>query len=379
VVLGALGCGDARPHALQVYGLAARPRQYGFYEVPLDHLDDAAQMRGRAVAFRGGATLVQDVLVDVATPADEERAFRVEGGGPVACAFTEADGVLVADDYDSLAIASSYAALEQARDMYEGLGLAPGELNTLRAYYNPDFQAGTTLVPTFFELTDNAAYVPLFDAFLIVPHLALDPLPFYVNAGVMAHEYGHKVHNHLVEHDSRFGHADLDGWSGPATRQLRGVDEGLADVFGGLRTGDPDYIGASLSRYPALGVDRDMTQVRVMTDTDVALALDGAADGRDFDPHELGAFVAATLWQLGAELDAHDRVGRAILQTERALGDELAAAPAPFDYSVLGFWSRLAAQLPVPDERARLCQLVQQRFGRLIARDRAHPLTGCAP
>jgi hypothetical protein len=378
VALIGAGCSkDSGPVTVHIYSLNPASQKYEYFDAYLSTLDDVTQMRGQVVAMKGGATLVADALIS--DPKDP-RAFSAQGGSAPDCSFVQKNGVLYPRDFDSGAMAAAYFELERARAFYVSLGVDTNALNTLSAYYNPNLQIFTTLVPTFWYMTDNEAYVPSNDGFLIVPHLLLQDLPFSNNQGVLTHEYGHKVHNHYVDHNSRTPHWLEDGWTTAASNQFRSEDEGLADVFGGTLTQDPNFIAPSVASQPNL-IDRDMSKVRIMSQSDVNLALGlGATDAKgnslSFDPHQTGAFVAATMWQLGVDLNDHQKVAKAILANEQVMGEAIVNSPKPFDYSLTVFWNHFAQQFQGSDHDD-LCNLLKARFAVLIATDTKHPLTAC--
>ena len=378
VLLCACGGEDSGPATVRIFGLDPASGTYGEFDARLDTLHDVTQMRGDAVTFRGGATIKADALAQSSDPKSAD-VLQARGGGPVDCQFTEVGGVLHAQDYDSLNMASSYWALEQARALFVDLGVDAGGLNPISAYYHPRLELGTKLVPTFFALTDNAAYAPTFDGFMIVPHVLMDSVPFSMNLGVMAHEYAHKVYNRLVERDARVPAWLRNDWESRAANQLRGVDEGVADMFAHLLTGDPNFIARSTGD---LDVDRDMRKARRDDDdmVDAWLAVpDAEGNVPAFLPHELGAHVAGALYELGEALGgdeaAHRRVAVALLGAQRRVAEGVATVPQ-YDFSTLGFFDFVNEQL-APSEQAAFCRIVEARFPTLWARDTDHAMETC--
>lgn len=375
-VLFLTACADTGPVSIRIFGQNPATRTYGEFDAPLATVTDAVTMRGDTVQFVGNATLVADVVAGATDPKGN-RTLRAEGGAPPSCSFYEKDGVLHAEDYDSLNMASSYWALEQSRNAFLDLGMQPQELNALRAFYHPRIQLATKVVPTFWYLTDNAAYAPPFDGFLIVPHIALQGIPFTANLGVMAHEYSHKVYNRLVEKGSPVQAWLKHDWSPSAQKQVRGVDEGLADIFGFWVSQDPNYFAASVSPAEYPGLDRDLSVERIMPADYAQMLLDVSEEGSGtgYDPHELGAYVASALWQIGEDLQDHRRIAVEVLQVERELGEAIAQTPT-YDFSTLEVLSRLASKFTA-SERDQVCAIFKKRFEALIAADTAHPLEAC--
>jgi hypothetical protein len=375
LLCGAAGCGETGPATVRIFGLDPATGRYGSFNARLDTLQDAAQMRGGTVRFIGGTTVKGDFLESVKDP-KSENILQANGGGAVKCSFTERDGVLHADDYDSLNMASSYWALERSRALFVDLGVDPGALEPIATYYHPRIELLTKLVPTYFLLADNAAYAPTFDGFMILPHVVLDAVPFSTNLGVMAHEYSHKVYNRLVERGQRVPSWLRNDWTERATNQLRGLDEGVADMFGHLITGDPDFIQPS--EGAGVNLDRDMSRVRednaLLVDEWLALP-DAKGEVREFRQHLLGAHVAGALWQFGEEIGDHRGVAVALLQAQRLMAEEMAQEPR-YDFSVLGFFDKVAAQFDGP-ERQSLCAVLKARFPVLIKVDVQHALVNC--
>lgn len=385
----AAACGpDTGPKTVHVFGFNPDTKQYGYFDAKLETLADLPSMRGDVVSFVGGADVIIDVLEAVNDP-KSVKTFRAEGGGPPSCAFDDVGRPgLQAEDFDSLAMASSYWALERAKAFFVAAGVQKGELNTLNAYYNPRFQAFTKLIPTFWFMTDNAAYAPPFDGFLIVPHIQLSDVPFSMNLGVMAHEYGHKVHNHLVERDARSPHWQSDDWTVGAANQIRAADEGLSDVWGGTITGDSNYIWPSIATATGISIDRDMAKKRVIPQFEVDFALttdsnlsrtDQSGKSRSFDPHTLGAYLAAALWQLGGDVGDRQRIALRVLQMERDLGNDIkkaSDAKQKYDYSIVGLLDLIVAHLD-PVDRPKACSIFKERFALLLQQDVAHKLSGC--
>jgi hypothetical protein len=367
------------PQVVRVFGQNPEGRRYELFDARLETLEDLAELRGRTVRMRGGTTIVADALVAVADPKSAD-VLRAEGGGPVAAAFSLRDGVYHAQDFDSLNQASAYWALERSRRVFVALGVPDEALEPLSAYYHPRFQAFTKLLPTFWLLTDNAAYAPTFDGFLIVPHLVVQGIPFSTNLGIMAHEYGHKVLHRLVERDAAVPAWRRTDWPASRANQYRGMDEGLSDYFGALASSDANFMAASLHDLPEIAAERDMRVARVLTEAQAnALLSDATEDASGnpivVDPHDLGATFAAALWELGERLGDPARLGRELVALEVQLGELLAQDPR-YDFSLLGVADLLALRL-TGAERDTWCELVHARFGELLRLDLTHPVAAC--
>jgi hypothetical protein len=122
--------------------------------------------------------------------------------------------------------------------------------------------------------SNNAFYDGALDAILVIPYTR-DNLPIAVNAGILAHEHFHSLYYKLVEKDvfekaSKPLHGQqvreavlgesivgegfniskpetVDAYAESFHKQFsRGINEGLADYWAWMYTGDPDFLMRSL-------------------------------------------------------------------------------------------------------------------------------------
>lgn len=221
--------------------------------------------------------------------------YLVDGqlqSGPVGRFVKNERGVMIPSDFASLQAATIYAHTERFHKMDVELGLA----DRLRW---PEVVSIQTNVKVHGDsVVNNALFDGRFNSLLIVPYLK-SKLPISFNAGILAHEHFHKIYQALVMSpiqqmerdegirlgggvgsDDLLGHAHQFGcnWAAIAghlvfrgnlepsgfkrgqenpefeskLRQaynkfvLRGLNEGLADFWGWVYTGDVDFIGHSM-------------------------------------------------------------------------------------------------------------------------------------
>lgn len=364
-VLALPGCQapDSGPVTIRIFNRDPATGKYGLFDAPFPTLTDANTLRGALGAVRTHSTW----RLSVADPAG----FEVEGSKPPLCSYHVRDGVWIPADDETAAMASTYWGLDQARSFFIQMGVNEAALTPMDIHYYPRVEISFPNVPTFWMFTDNAGYVPGLDAFQIIPHAYFKPdVPFFMNQGVLTHEYGHRVFGILAENGSRdVLHGD---WSKSSRLQQDSLNEGLSDFFAGVMTGEPDSLADSL---PLEG--RDMSAVRVMEDSDVGMLLTAKTpEGEeDVDPHAMGAFVAAALWQLGEDVGDRERVARAVLDTERAMGAASAVAPTS-EFNLVEWFDLFTTHLSA-DDQAAFCPLLKERFNPLFEADTAHPLTAC--
>jgi uncharacterized protein (UPF0297 family) len=189
------------------------------------------------------------------------------------------DNVFVPADFLTMQAATVYAHLEKLAEMDRQLGFG--------AQINWPLTIGlnANVVDERGSLRNNALYDGRLDSLLIVPYVDRR-LPISLNAGVLAHEHFHKVFQTLVMTKVRRsfqerGHKAFDdesfcNWAtqenlpevpdfgAPSAAQikdpssgvtpfvyneflLRAMNEGLADFWGWVYSGDPSFIGRSLN------------------------------------------------------------------------------------------------------------------------------------
>jgi hypothetical protein len=334
LMLAALACGCADrsgPVNVVVLGEVA-PGRFALAPHPLATLTSVAEGRG------GVATLLKGAKVD---PETNE---LIDGGGPVAIQFFEGTGgEIVPADLESLSLLSFYGHVEDSVRYFQSLGVDVGAFTPLPTYVRPDI-GGQTL-----SFSDNAAFVSELHGFVLpAAFFFQSDVPLPANDGVITHEFTHAVFFYLLNGHAKEPREVTEQWPVPAFNYLFGLNEGLADCHGALRTGDPNFIAPSL---PIASADRDMTVKRPFT-----------ADWRSFvegavvqDPHVLGAVVAAAVWQATEGID-HLRTAATLIASVEALKNTYGP---DFRISV---WINLWIQQTSPSERAQICPVMLDRF-----------------
>jgi len=253
--------------------------------------------------------------------------------------------VIVADDYDTLFVLSTWVGLERSllyfREAGDDTGATDKEL--LVAQYGKVHFLG---IPE--GGADNAAYLDRTDTMILDPvflvgqlnAMSSDALPLALSDGVIAHELGHRLFFYRVFVDVAEDafRMDAEGDTPQGTKNLvRGLNEGVADAMAIGMTRDP-YFG----RFVSLGDDRD-----VEGDFARALTYDLLRDGVDdegcgdeeadfaavnFNPYCIATVFARSLWEAsGEDGDVfHDVIGpalvRALPRFGRAIDDDSASA-----------------------------------------------------
>ncbi len=192
---------------------------------------------------------------------------RLIGASPKA-RFIKTKGLFVAEDGLSLQLATVYAHMQRLAALDKDLGV--GDVNK----WPRDVGVSVRLTG---DVRNNAFYDGDTDSMLFVPYAGAE-LPLAVNAGILGHEHFHSLFYKIVTlplnkagqnpgNISASAHSQADFYrlmKLPAVKTeniaasanqeqaayhfllMKGLNEGLADFWGWLYTGDPDFIGYSL-------------------------------------------------------------------------------------------------------------------------------------
>lgn len=234
--------------------------KYSLQIIDLFTLESLTDFRGRAVRF----------LMDPDTVSG-----RLQGRPPQLRYIRNTNGVIVPKDDLSLQLLTVYAHYERLQILDEKVGakglLAYPRTVAVNAQYRSD--SG--------QLENNALYSGQYDALLLVPYTQ-SALPIMANGGVLAHEHFHALFQRLLiqtmgasypgagkatVHDSQgmnqamglvvgtgsaesFNDGSVSAEAQARARYhavlLRGVNEGLADTWGWVYSGDTNFVRQSL-------------------------------------------------------------------------------------------------------------------------------------
>lgn len=194
---------------------------------------------------------------------------KIRGTQPKSHFIKTAGNVYVPQDADlSLPMAVIYAHLERLSALDKAVGVGdlqqgPRDVGLFVRYVNPDNGNLST---------NNAFYNPDTDSILLVPFTS-EELPLAINGGVLAHEHFHSLFYKLVGRrigQKTQGHGQellqhLQGAkAAPTSSQALqdknltlaqktnlftylGMNEGLADFWAWVYSGDPDFLASSLA------------------------------------------------------------------------------------------------------------------------------------
>lgn len=340
----------------------ATSQKYKMVRGTLKTLKNLRTMEGDAAKILGGAEVRIDyeelARVNPQTREELEAVIYKSPGKPVDASFFEVDGILHAEDFHSLNLATTYYNFEKAHLFFAGLNAA---LYELPVQYFPSVEriaGGKVLVET-----DNASWDPVIRTFTVLPFKELDELPMGMNAGIIGHEFTHAVFSNRVfpKDDSidwlfqrYFKEPEI--WS-PVVNLSRSFDEGLADFFGAVISGDPAFIRKSLKAIEAVR-RLDPPSPRCLTTALRQAQL--TTPFESYDPYPLGSVLAAALWESVAQTP--DRVtpfAKSVTEGMTELGNAFVAQE---NKTTLAQAVEAIASTLIADLKPRACGILLDRF-----------------
>jgi hypothetical protein len=239
--------------------------------------------------------------------------------------------------------------------------------------------------------SDNAAYAAPVDGWLALRSAFHDGVPFAMHRGVSAHEFGHRLFFHNVfssvdggfelwQHDNTETELSPEQLRGQML--LKGIDEGLADVFAIAALADKDAINdafafagdafepeaarrdvegafgtaATYDNLRDLSLDATHLQSCGLTRTDF---------GQQFNFYCVGTVLAAAIWE-AADRDPvvmRTEMEPAVITALPGIGEALVTG-VPFDFDL--FLEPLVQATAPGVRRDKLCAQFAVRFESLV-------------
>ncbi|MFZ4403483.1 MAG: hypothetical protein ACOYOK_05215 [Pseudobdellovibrionaceae bacterium] len=159
---------------------------------------------------------------------------KIKGVAPRTRFSLSGDGVWIPGDTLSMQLAVLYAHMQNFALLDVKVGAA--EVNP----WPRDIAVSVQLDQAS---ENNAFYDADLDAMLFVSYTQ-EGMPLSINAGVLAHEHFHSLFSKIVLKKLNKDQAKISDYKKVL---LRGLNEGLADYWGWMYTGDLDFISRSLS------------------------------------------------------------------------------------------------------------------------------------
>ncbi len=366
-------------------------------DVTLERIIDLRTGRGRDFDVRGEFRIDAQDFNDLSGDL-EDVVGRLRGnGGSDLDPHMAFDGTrYLADDYETLFYFSVTANFEAAFAFAREAGdesRATSDDDNDRAVVG--LFASVVLsdfVPLPLLSSDNAAYAAPIDGWLALRTAFQEGVPFGMHRGVIAHEFGHRLFFHntfskvpggfeVWQRDNGGSTAD-DAATLRSQMLLKGVDEGLADIFSIASLADKDAINDAFANAGELFAPeaerRDVEGVFATAatyDNLRTLTIDpSTADGcglttpdfaQSFNFYCVGTVLASALWA-GADNDAivvRDEIQPAIIRGLPKVGQALVDGAA-FDVDLV--LEAVASEVAPGARRDRVCAAFAERFESLF-------------
>lgn len=263
--------------------------EYGLRVVELLTLKNLPQLQGLAANF----------LID-----PDSASGRLKGRLPSIRYIRDTEGVIVPTDDLSLQLLTVYAHFEKLKSLDDQSGVGENLHWPQTVAVNAQFNSNDGMVE------NNALYSGQYDALLFVPYTQ-SSLPLMANGGVIGHEHFHAIFQKMLigplkskypENNRPTVHERLSGADGivedSALRDkyhavlMRGINEGLADVWAWVYTGDTVFVGRSLPQEKL----RRALDVQVERFSDKAEIFNAVSRGED------PSYLLAMSYQHGTQL-----------------------------------------------------------------------------
>ncbi|NMO15222.1 hypothetical protein HPC49_01460 [Pyxidicoccus fallax] len=326
----AAGCAPDTSAPVKVSALVLNSNgEYAPQEVELRTITDIVGLKGTVADLHGGARIVLDPedqdLATAETPESFAAALLKGEGHDVKASYIDQGGVLWPADFHTWNMVTTYYSLERAFDYFQNVGNIPAAdfKKPVTTYYFPEFVLKQVDKN---PMRDNALYFSVMEAFMVLPFDQLQRAPLAINAGIIAHEYSHRVFNLKVYNGAAFPQA-LSLWSAtnpsPGANILKSFDEGLADyhAYGttcrSTKGCDTRFLGTSFDgAYEQLAAARDLSVTnRCMTATLYNQLYGQGLDefGQGGKEYQVGTLIASALYQAGENTGQREVLMRAVV------------------------------------------------------------------
>lgn len=229
-------CGRSKEDLGPIRAKVVNANSSGFaYEVvTFKYLQDVQHADGIIAAIRGGAALNAEGSVEDLISGDPNRIYSKKGNQVYVDYFVDKDGVVVAKNFDSLAMLSLYYSFEQIVDFWvTNYDFRLEEFSKFNVLYDPQLQVEKDNIKATATQRLNASYMPGLGDFFVWKTSRIEKIPLKMNPIVLAHEFGHKIFDmRFAKSNFEFSHSSNS--SKEAAEALSGINEGLADFMAWL-------------------------------------------------------------------------------------------------------------------------------------------------
>lgn len=309
-------------------------QKYQLKEVQLQQLESIYTLRGKHLEVLGGTTFGDEIksgyqldlsggscsVQGVKCSADFARLRQVIVGDSevqVRPRYHLDGDVFRPLDYHTLAMTTAYYQLSAVHRLFRQHGWPADSWGRAPLYYAP---RPLGRFKSYLPVQDNAFYFKLLDGFIVLPMKKWQQIPLATNRGVLFHEGAHRLFlRQVVGNVYRLLPANTTTEHVLAVNRLQALDEGLADFFGAVASGDPDFLHQSVPA--ALAASRDLSTPRTMDASWIKGDRPRMQSSLSYNPYAMGAVYAHCLWILSQRSST-----AAVLKAWRGATAQLAAA-----------------------------------------------------
>lgn len=345
-VFSVISCGKKSIPAgpIEAYILHSSQGSYELGTVRIETLEQAEHLKGHMVEIKGSAVVgLTDEINGVVYSEDPDRIYS-EAGKKIQLDYKIENDIVYPLDYKSMSLLAMYYNFETTFDFWENqFDLSSEDFGYTTIQNDPVLSAssGSNQVEATFRT--NAAFIGGVRDLWFFRESEFEKVPFKINKAVMAHEFFHSVFDLYFYQKSVLDRSDN------SKNVLRSINEGLADYFAFVVTGNPKEIGLSSD---ILADQRDLP-----VDLDVATANFGCGS----NPYCYGSILASALYEIVNQL-AVDRIdlGIKVLSAVKALRADWMTISNIENFTMSHLLNRLLEQEGV--NRDDYCPILELRF-----------------
>ena len=218
--------------------------QYQLTTVSFATLTDMRHMQGTIGAIVGAGSLDLTAEANDVIKSQDPAHLVKNAGSAVAVNFCVRAGISYPMDFGSMEILGLYYAYEKTVTFWQDTYQLPPVDPKPRLYYDPDvtYNDGKSSIEGL--LKTNAAYMPATNDFIFFKTSRVEKFPVKINLAIIGHEYFHYIfHRKFAAMDASIYEAE----NLASSDQLDGINEGLADFFAFLVTGNTTEYGESIA------------------------------------------------------------------------------------------------------------------------------------
>lgn len=247
VAIVSSGCGkrESAKSPFEAQIVASENGEYKIRNVKFRYLENIDNLNGPVTQIIGHAALNADAGIEEFIEPGAHDSIYLDRGREIALDYTLNGNVVIPRNFDSMAMLAMYYNYERTIGYWIDSGaFTLDDFGKLRLYYAPRIRSEGKEGSLEGSIKINAAFLPGPRDFFFFKTSRVEELPINMNFGVMAHEFGHALF------DYKFANKDAAVYqttNTEAENQLRGINEGLADLFSIAVTGHQSEIGESLA------------------------------------------------------------------------------------------------------------------------------------